>query len=258
MRLVHLDDVEHGCCGPAARADAEDGGAHRRLPVRDRGDERGVRAGASSATSWPSTRPGARRTRALAATARSSSGRSCAAQTSSASTWSRPVITCGTSPATTAGGASLRGADRAKDQSYMLHMLGQPQLARSMFPIGEHVEGRDAVACRTVRACRSRPSPIPRSSASRRAATPAASCDRRRVSSCTRAVRSSTPKAACSASTTARSGSRSASAGDSVSPSASPAYVRRGRRRTQPRGGRARRAVVAPGSRGRPGLVGRG
>src|SRR5918994_3440733 len=23
MRLVHLDDVEHGCCGPAARADAE-------------------------------------------------------------------------------------------------------------------------------------------------------------------------------------------------------------------------------------------
>ena len=22
MRLVHLDDVEHGCCGPAARADA--------------------------------------------------------------------------------------------------------------------------------------------------------------------------------------------------------------------------------------------
>jgi tRNA-specific 2-thiouridylase len=23
MRLVHLDGVEHGCCGPAARADAE-------------------------------------------------------------------------------------------------------------------------------------------------------------------------------------------------------------------------------------------
>ncbi|HVF09133.1 MAG TPA: tRNA 2-thiouridine(34) synthase MnmA, partial [Actinomycetota bacterium] len=22
MRLVHLDQVEHGCCGPAARADA--------------------------------------------------------------------------------------------------------------------------------------------------------------------------------------------------------------------------------------------
>jgi tRNA-specific 2-thiouridylase len=23
MRLVHLEGVEHGCCGPAARADAE-------------------------------------------------------------------------------------------------------------------------------------------------------------------------------------------------------------------------------------------
>jgi tRNA-specific 2-thiouridylase len=30
----------------------------------------------------------------------------------------------------------LRGADRAKDQSYMLHMLGQEQLARSLFPVG--------------------------------------------------------------------------------------------------------------------------
>ena len=29
-----------------------------------------------------------------------------------------------------------RGADRAKDQSYMLHMLGQGQLARSLFPVG--------------------------------------------------------------------------------------------------------------------------
>jgi tRNA-specific 2-thiouridylase len=31
----------------------------------------------------------------------------------------------------------MRGADTAKDQSYMLHMLGQPALARSLFPVGE-------------------------------------------------------------------------------------------------------------------------
>jgi tRNA-specific 2-thiouridylase len=31
----------------------------------------------------------------------------------------------------------LRGADRAKDQSYMLHMLGQRELSRSRFPVGE-------------------------------------------------------------------------------------------------------------------------
>jgi tRNA-uridine 2-sulfurtransferase len=30
----------------------------------------------------------------------------------------------------------LRGADPEKDQSYMLHMLGQRQLARSLFPVG--------------------------------------------------------------------------------------------------------------------------
>lgn len=30
-----------------------------------------------------------------------------------------------------------RGADRAKDQSYVLHMLGQDQLARTLLPVGE-------------------------------------------------------------------------------------------------------------------------
>jgi len=38
----------------------------------------------------------------------------------------------------TAGGRwrLLKGADRAKDQSYVLHMLGQRQLARALFPLG--------------------------------------------------------------------------------------------------------------------------
>ena len=31
----------------------------------------------------------------------------------------------------------LRGADRAKDQSYVLYMLGQPELARVAFPVGD-------------------------------------------------------------------------------------------------------------------------
>lgn len=31
----------------------------------------------------------------------------------------------------------LRGADAAKDQSYVLSMLGQPELSRSLFPVGE-------------------------------------------------------------------------------------------------------------------------
>ncbi len=35
----------------------------------------------------------------------------------------------------------LRGADRAKDQSYVLHMLGQQQLRRVMLPVGELDKG---------------------------------------------------------------------------------------------------------------------
>ena len=31
-----------------------------------------------------------------------------------------------------------RGADRAKDQSYVVHMLGQDALARTMFPVGDY------------------------------------------------------------------------------------------------------------------------
>ena len=30
-----------------------------------------------------------------------------------------------------------RGADRAKDQSYVVHMLGPAALARTLFPVGE-------------------------------------------------------------------------------------------------------------------------
>jgi len=42
----------------------------------------------------------------------------------------------------------LRGADRAKDQSYVLHMLGQDVLARTLLPVGEltKAEVRDRAA----------------------------------------------------------------------------------------------------------------
>lgn len=38
---------------------------------------------------------------------------------------------------TSRGYAVARGADRGKDQSYVLYMLGQHELARTLFPIGE-------------------------------------------------------------------------------------------------------------------------
>ena len=40
-------------------------------------------------------------------------------------------------PAGAAGWRLGRGADRAKDQSYVLHMLGQPDLARTLLPVGQ-------------------------------------------------------------------------------------------------------------------------
>ncbi len=36
----------------------------------------------------------------------------------------------------------LRGADANKDQSYFLYMLGQPQLAKAMFPVGRLTKGQ--------------------------------------------------------------------------------------------------------------------
>ena len=55
----------------------------------------------------------------------------------SASTRSRPAITPG-SARTASGHYTLeRGVDRTKDQSYVVHMLGQRDLASTLFPIGE-------------------------------------------------------------------------------------------------------------------------
>jgi tRNA-specific 2-thiouridylase len=36
-----------------------------------------------------------------------------------------------------------RGADRTKDQSYVVHMLGQDELATTLFPVGEYAEKDD-------------------------------------------------------------------------------------------------------------------
>jgi len=41
------------------------------------------------------------------------------------------------------GGWQLwRGIDRGKDQSYMLHMLGQEELAQALFPVGEYTKAQ--------------------------------------------------------------------------------------------------------------------
>ena len=135
MRLVHLDGVEHGCCGPSARRDAADVARIAGFPfeIVDLSSEfdRSVVADFVAElqvgrTPNPCARCngeikfGAFLRRAdelgvdLVAT-----GHYVRAERRPAGSW-----------------RLLRGLDRSKDQSYMLHMLGQRELSRSLFPVG--------------------------------------------------------------------------------------------------------------------------
>jgi tRNA-uridine 2-sulfurtransferase len=134
MSLVHLDGVEHGCCGPSARADAAKVAAIAGFPfeicdltepfgsvIEDFVGEHGA-----GRTPNPCVRCNGeikfgaflRRADELGID-RVATGH-----------YVRTEI------APDGSHRMLRAADRSKDQSYMLHMLGQEQLARSLFPIG--------------------------------------------------------------------------------------------------------------------------
>jgi tRNA-specific 2-thiouridylase len=135
MSLVHLDGVEHGCCGPAARRDAADvarivgfpfeicdlTGVFDRTVIADFVSEQGA-----GRTPNPC--------------ARCNGEIKFGAFLRRADELGIDLVATGHYVRTVRddGGAwhLLRGADTAKDQSYMLHMLGQRELARTSFPIG--------------------------------------------------------------------------------------------------------------------------
>ena len=135
LRLVDADGVEHGCCGPQAEADAravaeiagfdfevvDMGETFRRTVLEDFFDEH-----RSGRTPNPCVRCnqhikfGAFLERADAL------GADLVATGHYVRSWRDDR-----------GGWHLgRGLDRSKDQSYVLHVLGQNQLARTMFPVG--------------------------------------------------------------------------------------------------------------------------
>jgi tRNA-specific 2-thiouridylase len=135
MRLAHLDGVEHGCCGPAARADAravaEIGGFPFEiadLTLEFDGSVIGdfVAEHEAGRTPNPCARCNGeikfgaflRRADELGIE-RIATGHYVRAERGADEAWHL-----------------RRGVDAAKDQSYMLHMLGQSQLARSLFPVG--------------------------------------------------------------------------------------------------------------------------
>ena len=135
MRLVHLDGVDHGCCGPSARRDAAETARIAGFPfeICDLTEEfeRTVLADFGSEHEAGRTpNPCARCNGEI----------KFGAFLCRADELGIDLVASG-HYVRRAGGPSgwrlLRGADRSKDQSYMLHMLGQRALARSMFPVGE-------------------------------------------------------------------------------------------------------------------------
>ena len=89
-----------------------------------------------SARTSPRTKPASRRTRASSATDTSSSTGCRSGRPCSASMPSPPGTTPAPSERTPGRWRLRRGADRAKDQSYVVHMLDQGALARTIFPVG--------------------------------------------------------------------------------------------------------------------------
>jgi tRNA-specific 2-thiouridylase len=134
MSLVHLVGVEHGCCGPAARADARSVAEVAGFPfeICDLSEEFAsviddfVNEHAAGRTPNPC--------------ARCNGDIKFGAFLRRADQLGIDRVATGHYVRTEAAGDRthrlMRGADRTKDQSYMLHMLGQEQLRRSLFPVG--------------------------------------------------------------------------------------------------------------------------
>lgn len=104
-----------------------------------------------------------------------------------------------------------RASDMAKDQSYVLGVLDEKQLAHALFPLGDTLTTKEEIRAEAEeRGWPSRRSPTATTSASSPTATPRASW--RTVSARPRATSSTRPPARRSAPTRAPSGSPSASA----------------------------------------------
>ena len=140
MRLVHLDDVEHGCCGPAARRDAAEVARIAGFPfeICDLTDafERTVIADfLAEHEAGRTPNPCARCNGEIKFGAFLRRADELAVDFVATGHYVRTAFVGGR-------WRLLRGADALKDQSYMLHMLGQRELARSLFPVGRLPKAR--------------------------------------------------------------------------------------------------------------------
>jgi tRNA-uridine 2-sulfurtransferase len=135
MRLVHLDGVDHGCCGPAARADAEAVAAIAGFPfeiaqMSEEFDDRVVADFVDELEQGRTPNPCARCNGEI----------KFGAFLRRADALGIDMVATGhyvrTERADDGRWRLFRAADPSKDQAYMLHMLGQRELERSLFPVG--------------------------------------------------------------------------------------------------------------------------
>jgi len=135
MQLVHLEGVEHGCCGPAARADAAEVASIAGFPFEICDltldfDEHVIDDFVTEHEAGRTPNPCARCNGEIKFGAflrradelgidRVATGHYVRSERAPDGSW-----------------RLLRGFDRSKDQSYMLHMLGQRELSRAIFAVG--------------------------------------------------------------------------------------------------------------------------
>ncbi len=134
MSLVHLEGTEHGCCGPSARADAAEVARIAGFPfeVCDLSAEFEWEVVADFFAEHETGRT-------PNPCARCNGEIKFGAFLKRADEMGIDFVATGHYVRTKHEGGSwklLRGADPSKDQSYMLHMLGQRALSRSLFPVG--------------------------------------------------------------------------------------------------------------------------
>jgi tRNA-specific 2-thiouridylase len=135
MRLVHSGGVDHGCCGPTAERDARDVAAIGGFPFE---------VADLSATFEDTVIADFLGEHAAGRTpnpcARCNEQIKFGAFLERANDSGVDFVATGHYVRTAIDGSGrwrlLRGADRSKDQSYMLHALGQRELSRSLFPVG--------------------------------------------------------------------------------------------------------------------------
>lgn len=137
MKLVHLagGSVDHGCCGPRARADAGEvaritGFPFEVVDMTDAFEETVLDDFFSEHEAGRTPNPCVRCNEHVKFGAFLERAEQVGADLVATGHYVRAERDA-------AGGWHLyRGADAAKDQSYMLHTLGQEELARSLFPVG--------------------------------------------------------------------------------------------------------------------------